>query len=292
MKFVVLLLALSACARPPSSAGTLSADVPGTAPKTLEGLASFLYRNHENIDPAVAADGLTNLEQWLETFADGGKGISKNTALGGRSWTLKPLTDQDVATLPARPDRPLNKLLAGAVAFVSEEPIGCHAGVQAGAEQTPIESTAKTYVRNFTSTDDPHCFVDRSCDELDTKNDILRASLLFSADIELFKNYKWFDYDFAGTPRRAFYSRGWSETSADGSGGNKLWQSYSIDVWIDRGADVLRFQVLWSESDIYLAGAKVDDDTQLATVTTTTDGIFAATESYIEKTVKPAGRCQ
>lgn len=289
----ITALLAAACVPPKASQGSL--DVVGSAPTTLDALANYLFKNHGNKDAAVPAEALVNLERWIEQFADDGHGISANTRSDARSWTLKPLGESDVATLPKRPDRPLKNLIASGVAYVSKESITCHAAVQAGTELLPIESTARTYVRTFLEQDDPHCFVTRECDELKTKNDILRASILFEAQIELYKDYRWFDYELDGAPRRAFFSRGWApETSdsTDGPKGNQLWQNYSIDVWIDRGNDVLRFQTIWSETELYLAGSRVDDGAQLATVASTTDQIFGATDRYIQQTIKPAGRCQ
>lgn len=289
MKYLPLVF-IVACVRPPSSEGSL--DVVGSAPSTLEDLARYLFKNQDNPDAAVSEEGLVNLEKWLNTFADEGKGVSKSTGFSGRSWTLQPLLDEDVAMIAVRPKRPLKKLLASAVAYVSNESLACHAKVQASPDHTGVEATAKTYVRSFLS--DPQCFLDQSC-ELQTENDILRASLLFEARLRLLKNYRWFAYEFEGAPRRAFFGRGWQPETADsndGPEGNQLWQTYSVDVWIDRGGgEVLRFQTLWSENELFLAGARIDDTSQLATVASTIDGIFTATDRYIDSALKTAGLC-
>jgi hypothetical protein len=289
MKYLPFVL-LAACIQPASSKGSL--DSVGNAPTTLEELARYLFKNQDNPDAAVPKEALVNLEKWLNTFADEGRGVRQSTGFSGRSWTLKPLEDEDVAMLEVRPSRPLKNLLAGAVAYTSTQSLVCHAKVQASADHTKVEATAKTYVRSFLS--DPACFLDGTC-ELQTENDILRASILFEARIVLLKNYRWFDYEIDGVSRRAFFGRGWqpeTSDSTDGPEGNQLWQTYSIDVWIDRGGgEVLRFQTLWSENELFLAGARIDDASQLSTVASTVDGIFSATDRYIKDELKPAGLC-
>ncbi len=292
LSLLLVVTHAGACAAPRDSDGTLASE--GPAPTDLSGLSRYLYRAHPAPDDEVPAAALVNLETWLDTFGDEGNGVRRGGPLPGRSWTIDALEQNDVAGLRARPDRPLENLIASSVAYVSDQPIACHAAVQVMPNQRPIEPTASSYTRTFPEQADPECFVRGDCATLSTRNDAVRSTVIFEAAFVLFKDFRWLSYEKDGAPRRAFYSRGWFEESydgADGSGGNQLWQSYSLDVWIDRGTDVLRYQALWSETELYIAGIRVDDDSQLATVSATTDGIFSTTDQFIRKTLVPEGHC-
>ncbi|MCB9663270.1 MAG: hypothetical protein H6732_04090 [Alphaproteobacteria bacterium] len=267
-------LAAGACVPPPP------------APDDLNELTRYLFHAQPDEDPRVPSAGLVNLEAFLLEQADEGRGVQVETGLQERSWALDDLTDDDVESLPRRPDRPLSNAAGLAVAYRSSFPVRCHAELQTRVDQVPIEPTATEYVRRFPEVDDPSCFADGSCTELITVSDARRANAIFAADFVLYKNFRLLEYELDdGTPRTAMLARSWFDRSweaDDGEGGNALWQSYSTDVWIDLGGDTaLRIQTLWNETELYIVGIPVEEETQLATVKSATNDIFRRADEVL-----------
>lgn len=296
-RLLCLALAATACIAPPEAEGSLDgAQADAQAPSELNALTRFLFKHHTAGDDALVGAGLANLETWIVTFADGGNGLTASTGLDGRSWQVDDLTLDDVADLPARPNRPIENVISSSVARLSDAPIACHAYVQTLRDQLPVEPTAKIYERTFPDEPNPACFVDASCPRLSSVNDATRANALFESRFILYKDFRWVEYALVdGTPRRGFVSRSWFQESSDGTDGpegNQLWQSYAVDVWIEQTPDtLLRYQVLWQESDVYVLGIEVADNEQLGTTKVSVDGIFSTTDTYIRDELQPAGKC-
>ncbi len=258
----VTCVALTACAPPP-------------APEELSDLSRYLYQAWDSEDPRVQANGLQNLNTFLQ-----GSGLSPEQGLGERSWTVDLLKPDDVAAID-RPDRPLSDCIGVSVAFASRWPVGDHAKLQAEVDQLPAEPTAETYVRSFPEAQ-AACFPDQSCDVMVTVNDARRANIFIAADFILYKNFRWVPFeDDEGVERMGFYSRSWFAESWPGDGGRgTLWQSYSIDVWIEQpDGNAFRYQTLWSETELALAG--VTEDIVKGTVTSGTDGAMNAGDNAI-----------
>lgn len=256
MRFVVVLIPLVAACAPPE------------APEDLDDLTRYLFAEWDADDARVRAAGLANLQDFLATSVgpEGAKGpITAETPSGERSWSVSDLGEDDVEGL-TRPDRPLDAMVGVSVAHASRWPVGDHARWQTEADQLPAEPSAVRYERTFPDPEDRACFPEESCDVMETVNDARRANFLFSADFVLFKDFRWVPYtDVDGTERQAFYSRSWFEESWPSDGGNAtLWQSYSVDVFLDRGdGTTWRYQTSWSETEV-LGGS---DDAIRATVT-------------------------
>lgn len=256
---LVCALAVAACKAPPE------------APVSLGDPTTGLYREWDNADAALVVSGLLELEAGLVDVDLTGDVLQ-------RSWALPDLTPEDVATLPARPDRPPEDCVGVAVAWGSRWSIDDHALVQIQADQRPFEPTARDhYDRFFPETEDPTCFTEQTCERLFTFNEATRKNLLMTVTFELPKALRWVDL---GDGRRAFFSRSWYEQPWAGQGDNvTLWQSYSLDVWIERDdGTTWRYQSLWSESDL---GIGVSDDTVIATVRNATDTFYRACDDAI-----------
>jgi hypothetical protein len=253
-----------------------------------------LYRRQDAKNEKLPIAALVNLERWLETTANEGAGVNASTAFSARTWEVAALTDVDVATLPRRPARSVANTKGSAVAYVSPFPLACHAEVQAMVDQRPVEPTAAKYFRNFESPLAPGCFLSAACDSALTRNEVTRRNELFEVSFEMWKRFRWFEYELDGAPRRAFYSRGWIEDSFDGTDGPEgyqLWQSYGLDIWIDRGTDVLRYQAAWNETDVYLFGILIDPADTIGTVASASEGIFVKTDEHLRTQLMPASSC-
>lgn len=248
---------------------------PPEAPTELNDLSRYMYREWDAEDARVREAGMANLDAFLSTVDVG------SDALDDRTWTLTDLQDEDVVNI-TRPDRPLANCFGIGMGYLSRWPASDHARLQIEADQLPTEPTAEFYDRTITNVDDPSCFVDQTCDRIDTRNDMRRKTILYSVDSTLLKNFRWVAYtDADGTARDAFYSRSWYDQSWPGDKDNTtVWQSYSIDVWIDRGdGTAWRYQTLWNETEIL--GSSVSDDMATATVRPGTENVFEAGDAAI-----------
>lgn len=262
---VLVALLASGCVPPPD------------APEDLDALSRFLYREQAWPSPLVPADGMENLRALLAAVPD-----LEGTVMD-RSWSLSDLTVEDVQGLPERPDRDPALAAGVAVAYRSQRPIVDHARAQTEADQRPFEATAPDhYDRSFLNTEDPSCFIDGTCEVLETFNDATRENLLMTITFELRKDFRWLTLPDG---RRGFLARSWYERSWNGERENvTVWQSYSVDAWIeaDDPAQTLRFQTLWSETDL---GVPISDEAVVATVRGGIDDFFkqfdeAAAERY------------
>lgn len=247
------------------------------APAELAELSGYLYGVWDHPDDRVREDAIRALERQLEAVDD-----LEGSPPVDRSWSILPLQPEHVQGI-TRPDRPLEATVNVALAFVSPWSIEDHARLQAETDQTPVETTAPRYRRDILEPEDPECFVRGECEILDTFNDLRRQNLLMRADMELLKVFRWVPYtDDQGRERNAFYSRSWFEQSWPGDRENVwLYQSYSIDVWIERpGGEVWRYQTLWSETELGIAAG---DNAVAATVRQGTEGTMKAGDDAISE---------
>jgi hypothetical protein len=256
----------------------MACKAPPEAPTELNELTRYLYREWEAEDPEVIAVGLRNLETFLADVD------VHSSQLLERSWEVLPLQEEDVAGLVRPEGRALEDLIGVSVAYGSVWPIEDHARVQTEADQTPFEPTApEHYDRTFVEPEDPSCFLDAGCEFLRTFNDATRKNTLLTVTFELFKDFRWVELE---PGRQAFVSRSWFERSWHGENENTtLWQSHSTDLWIDQGdGTALRFQVLWSESDV---GLSESDALVAGTVKFGTNEIFEHTDEMIGELYHP-----
>ena len=266
MKRLLPLLVLVACA--PASP---------EAPTELSELARFLYAQHENEDPEVLAEGLGNLAQLLDE-------VDLEADPEERSWIPQPLEASDLVGLQRPEDRDLAALLTISLAGPSRFPVADHALQQVQSDQLPAEPTATRYIRTITAPEDPACFVAGDCDRLRTNNDVRRENFLMSVDFVFDKDFRWSFIgadDGSGDERnRAIVGRSWFEQSFPGDNGNTmLWQSYSLDLWLDDGSGgAQRFQTLWSESQV----VDISEDVIRNVLRNSIDDIFVEGDTAIE----------
>lgn len=255
-----LMLILMGCRPPPE------------APSELSDLTRYLYANWHHEDQDVVGVGLVNLEEFIE-------GIDLDASLNDRSWELGSIGSEDVADVP-NPDgaNPAETLGVG-VAYQSVWPVSDHVKLQLEVDQRPGEPSADLYERSFPNDADPDCFTDRTCNPLYTENLVQRTNLILSVEGTLFKEFKWFDIG-EDSERWAVMSRSYiSDRWIGEAEKTEIVQSYSIDVWIPQGDETLRFQTLWSQSEI----PNASDNLTMGTVKFSTDDIFKAGDDAIEE---------
>jgi len=250
-------LFFTACKKPPE------------APRELNELSTYLYREWDNEDPAVMEAGLENLRAYLD-------GEDLEAGILDRSWELEPISRADVADIPY-PDgaNPKNTLGVG-VSYASAWPTEDHALLQLEKDQLPAEPSAKVYTRSFPDEDKPACFLDQSCNPLASVNDIERQNLLLSVVMVLYKDFRWVETERGP----AVAARSWLEESFEGeNGSSNIVQSYSIDVWLPVGKKTWRYQTLWSESEV--AGAS--DAATIGTLKSSIDRAMETADEAIEE---------
>ena len=246
------------------------------APNELSELARYLYREHEAAQPEVLEQGLANLQALLDD-------VDLEGAAADRAWIPGGLIEEDLEGISRPADRDLSDLLGITVAGLSSFPVADHALLQSQEDQLPAEPTATRYVRSFLAPEDPLCFADGECARMQTLNDARRENFLMSVDFMLFKDFVWSRVgteEEAGQDRpHALVARSWFEESWEGdTGATVLWQSFSLDVWLEDGTGATqRFQTLWSESQI----VDVDEDIVRNVLRESIDDIFIVGDEAI-----------
>ncbi len=261
VRWAVIAWLAAGCGRPPE------------APRKLDDLSQYLYAEWDAEDPEVLAAGLRNLRDFLD-------GVDLDGAVLDRSWELSPL-DRAIADEVDRPtDRDPADTLGVGVAGRSTWPPADHARLQTEPDQTPTEPSAAAYARTIVAPDDPDCFVRAACEVMDTENDVTRENLLMSVRGTLMKSFRWVEIE---PGQHAFISRSWIPESWIGDADkSRIWQSFSIDVWIPHGQGTWRYQTVWSESEV----ANASDAIKIGTVKSSTDNIFEAGDEAIEALYK------
>lgn len=255
------LVATVACKRPPE------------APKKLDELSQYLYAEWDTEDPEVLAAGLLNLRDFMKDVD-----LESNQVLD-RSWELTAIS-QEAADEVDHPGRQAKNTLGVGVATQSIWDLEDHARLQTERDQTIAEPSAAAYTRTFPSENDPTCFVQGDCEVLESDNDITRENLLMSVNGQLFKSFRWVEMEDG---EWAFLSRSWIPDSWIGDAEkSKVWQSFSIDVWIPSKKGAWRYQTTWSESEV----ANASDKIKIGTVKSSIDGIFKAGDEAIEELYK------
>lgn len=242
---------------------------PPEAPTELSDLSKYLVREWPQEDSEFLTVGLDNLHAALA-------GVDLTGDVDARSWIASPLEPVDLTELTWPTERdPAN---APGVAVARESIYGSldHARLQMESDQLPTEPTAVEYVRTFPGTDDPACFPNRECDPIYSLSDVRRQNFLMAVSFELHKSFRWAEW---GDGQQAIVARSWFEQSWFGDDGStKLWQSYSVDVWLEIDADtVWRYQVNWSESEV----GPTSDDLVQTTVKNSINTIFEKNDEVI-----------
>lgn len=261
---LLLFVSAAACSPPPE------------APTEWNELTRYLYREFDNEDPRVLEAGVVNAEDLLLSLD-----AQPERDVDERAFVLEDLSLDDVAAIE-RPDRPIENCVNIAVARASAHGVDDFAWMQIQSDQTPVEPTAESYVREVVEPEDPQCFSEGTCGVIRTRNDIRRVNFLMSVNLVLWKDVRRIAVirDGEDTGRQALLARSWVAESFEGDNGNTaILQSYTPDLWIDQGDGTsLRYQGLYQESDV---GGEVSDDIVLATLKNSIDDALAAGDEGI-----------
>jgi len=246
-----MLLLSAGCSTPPQ------------APRELNLLARYLYREWGNEDPAVMTAGIDQMYSFM-------KKMDLDSALNDRSFVMKPPTETDFADVDRPAGQSTRDLLGISVSGLSEWPVRDHARLQTVRDQSITEGSAKAYARRANG---DGCFVSRGCDVMETENEILRENLLYTIDMISYKDFRW--VAFGGG--NAIVSRSWTD-QVWRSDGKAIKQSNAVEVWIPHKGDTLRMQILWSDSDVGVS----DPDLITNTMKLGIEGIFKDGDKAIQ----------
>ncbi len=212
---------------------------PIEAPAEMEELTLWFYEEWDNEDPAAMETAVANLLDWS---AD----IDFEANWTERSYEVGAI---DAEELEGRIDHgrdPADALGVG-VLYLSPNDMEAHLGLQYLEDMTPIEpSSPDHYIR--TVVEDGECFRERSCDVMRVTNDITRENVLYEVTYFMEKEFLWVAVD--DEERAAMCARSWMPNSHHDGEKISLWQGYSIDLWLPWGAETVRYQVSWQETEM------------------------------------------
>lgn len=212
---------------------------PEEAPLELGDLTTHLFTVFQQDDAEELKAGVVQLEGLL---AD--KDFTASVADRTVSLPILDTEAQGGVPAPAEADPTLQVPIGqwGQGTFGVEDYIG----TVADPNQICYGSDSTKYAgRTFVT--DAACFVDGSCDTLETTNEVRVETFIAKVWMDLDQDFKRFDLDDG---RTVMVSTQWAPTQALADGGGKSWdQRYALDVFIgsaDGSAPTLRYYALWS----------------------------------------------
>jgi hypothetical protein len=263
---VVFLFALVGCAKPAPE-----------APKDIGLLGAFLFSNFEVTDETDLADyhaGLLNLRDFLTT---------EDMALDAldRAFEMPILDGDDLGGHPipagADPLKQVNRALSG----VSSHSPAAAKVLHTELNQVCIESDTTKFAQRELLTDGA-CWLDGSCDRLDTLTAVYKSSL---ADVwyDQYKNYRTFTLtEEDDTTTEVVIGAAWIEDVFETKGGGGSWdQLYAVDIYIpdpDDNTKTLRWHSMWSSVTLAVLG----DDLYGKLVVSGLDTAYIYGDEFIE----------
>lgn len=249
---------------------------PPEAPTDLSDLSQYLIREFDSEEETIAA-GLENLDGFLvglDCWGDFEMGEDR----GDREWTLPTVWGDDLGSIefPSTAD-PENQTRIGVAALSRFSPFE-HGELVAVPDQAPAQTASSVvYDREFLT--DVDCFVDQSCDRVDTFNIIQRQLLLIDVVYESYKDFRWIEMpDGNGT---AMVGRSWVIERFPGvdDEDQALEQNFSAEAWIPHPDGTMLFLANWVEWVI----PGINDEDMIASLTASgIDEIFVAYEEYLD----------
>jgi len=257
-----------------ATAATLGCKAPPEAPTELSELSAYMFREWDNFDEGVAEVGLGNLYDFFD-------GMDLTVEYEDRCYSPAALDEEDVAGV-THPGADLT--LAGPVSMITDSAYApeAHATVIVMEDQTEVEpASPDLYVRDFVApTTDPDCFLDRTCNELFSMNEIMKQNAIMDITYDMHKDWRWAELYEPGSGQWCIMGRSWIEEAAIGEAGNvAIHQSFSIDIFMPDDDGGRRYMSLWHETVIEGVG----EDVIAGTTKWGMDGMFEATEEYLEE---------
>ena len=244
----MLLFTLALACKDPVDADSVEiTDGNADAPTDLNSLTAYMFREWDNEDVAVLAAGLENLESIGADYP------VDDTNFANRSFEgVQALTTDDVSDVELlhgySPETASGVGLFLQSAFSVEE----HVELFVMADQTPIEPASPYYAR--TILDGETCFPAMDCDTMSADNDVERKNIVVDTEHQTVKVWRWVEMSDG---RMAVAGRTWQPDLADSEKEDKIYQNYSVEVWIPNDSGTLRFITTWSENSFEFADSLI-----------------------------------
>lgn len=244
MLFLTLVLA---CKDPVDADSVEITDGNADAPTDLNSLTAYMFREWDNDDVGVLVAGLENIESIGADYPVTDSNFANRSFEGVQALTTEDVGDVELL----HGYSPEN---AGGVGLFlqSEFSIEQHVGLFTLADQTPIEPASPYYSR--TITDGETCFPTMECDTMSADNDVERKNIVVDTEHQTTKVWRWVELSDG---RMAVAGRTWQPDLADSDKEDKIYQNYSVEVWIPNDAGTLRFITTWSENSFEFADSLI-----------------------------------
>lgn len=248
---------------------------PPEAPTDLDDLSVYMFREFES-DEEVLAAGLHNLDVFL-TGLDCWGDFEMGKDRGDREWTLQVLQGDDLGGVDPPPGADPEGQTRVGVAAISQHPVVDHGEMVALADQSPAQtSSSVVYDREFLT--DVDCFVDQTCDRVETYNTVQRQILMLDVTYEQYKDFRWIELPDGGGI--AMLARSWVEERFEGADEDQaLEQSFTAEVWLPHPDGSMLYIANWVEWTI----PGITDEDMIASMTASgIDEMFEAYEAYLD----------
>jgi len=224
--FAVGCLWLAGCPRPPD------------APTTLDELCSYLFVHHPDEDPAEMAAGLGNLTVWLgEHWAETEDGVVVHGL------------DQETVDALDGTERSVEDIVGVAVASESDHTVDEAAHALLEVDQLEVHPDVyNSYSREYVT--DLDCFMDHTCDRLDTTEAMdINLALGVTSVHDTYNQYLWVELE--GGP--SLVQRSWLPeqpvvTMVD------VYEQFYINALVPIDGGHYRLQSTWMVNDQTLLG--------------------------------------
>ena len=214
------------------------------APEEMEDLTRFIYQHYD--DDERLSEGLENLSAWLIDNVD------TEDSLAG--YELDDLTEENIDAV-THPTGPLEGMIGAAAAMTSPHGITDHVTTMLLDDQ--VFSNPKnynSYHRDFEGDTDAF---DAGSGRIRTINDVETGKLGITIPYILMKDYSWVQ---TASNEDAVVCRSWIEEEAcNDGGGTCVKHSYSVDIFLPKDDDTLRFTATWSELTSPIDGLTSED---------------------------------
>ena len=261
----MLLFTLALACKDPVDADSVEVtDGNADAPTDLNALTAYMFREWNADDSAVLVAGLENIEAIAADYPVDDSNFANRSFEG-----VQALTGEDVADVEL--NHGYDPAGAGGVALFlqSNFSVDEHVGLFTLEDQTPVEPASPYYAR--TITDGADCFSTGDCSTMTSENDVERKNFVVDTEHETIKVWRWVELSDG---RMAVAGRTWQPELADSDKEDKIYQNYSIEVWIPKEQGALRFITTWSENSFDFADALIIGSVNDA---------FKACETYLEE---------
>jgi hypothetical protein len=233
--FALCAVLATACGKPPPE-----------APDELGDLSIYLFENFDAEDVEVLQVGTQNLEDFLSTIDLTAEDVDD------RAFTLPILAEDHFGGITGS-GYDVNEQIPVGEAGLSRHDLEANMELVAETNHVCIESgTTVSYDREFLS--DLDCFMDGTCETVETVNEVLKRNTLASIWYDQYRDYRLITLEDG---RDVLYSRLWLEDVFD-NGGNASWdQTYTIEVSIpdpDDDSETIRYVAMWSSITLFGIG--------------------------------------